>query len=512
MDYGYKFAIIDQDGVVVEVADSYVGALERASKLMPLAKIWYDGSDDLIEDQAAPMPMAANAKRSLPVVSSKAAEDDEESVDVFKDPEQALGILRLDPIPYKEVMKMSLTEAHRRLVDMFPTQRLHKSTRGLDECVTKIGAYKTPKDMAESFFGQNYKLAGGPRPGLPPSATTGLSLLPAQSWRLDKEDQDVKKTIRRAPAYGIKRANDIDGRFPDYKKTSTCFASTPECKKACLVFSGNNFNDRYNTIKKYALTQSFFFENHAFMRMLVENIATFERQCKDSGVIPFVRLNVYSDIPWTLLSPGTVQAFPGVRFYDYTKVASRNPWDPKTKSYGTSNYDLTFSYSGVPANLKRLNHEVVSNRRRVAVTFAMVGYSKWTKSRVPQTPPRPESDDKRTWPVSAAMAGRRKETWTGLPKEFLGLEVIDGDQSDFRPYDAPYNLDTGEYDLEPSVVGLRWKIPKASRTTSVEARVFIVPGVLMEDMKTFVIMDAPRYKTEFGEDSERPWEGINFGG
>jgi hypothetical protein len=36
MDYGYKFAIIDQDGVVVEVADSYVGALERASKLMPL--------------------------------------------------------------------------------------------------------------------------------------------------------------------------------------------------------------------------------------------------------------------------------------------------------------------------------------------------------------------------------------------------------------------------------------------------------------------------------------------
>jgi hypothetical protein len=258
MDYGYKFAIIDQDGVVVEVADSYIGALERASKLMPLAKIWYDGSDDLIEDTAAPMPMAANAKRSLPVVGREAEEEDEEPVDVFKDPEMALKVLRLDPIPYKEVMKMSLTEAHRRLVDMFPTQRLHKSTRGLDECVTKIGAYRTPKDMAESFFGQNYKLAGGPRPGLPPSATTGLSLLPAQSWRLDTEDQDVKKTIRRAPDYGIKRANDIDARFAGYKKTTTCFAATTECKKACLVFSGQNFNDRYNTIKKYALMQTYF--------------------------------------------------------------------------------------------------------------------------------------------------------------------------------------------------------------------------------------------------------------
>ena len=142
-----------------------------------------------------------------------------------------------------------------------------------------------------------------------------------------------------------------------------------------------------------------------------------EKHAKIRNAEPFVRLNVFSDVPWELVVPGLFEYFQRgeqsrLRFYDYTKVPGRkNP----------SNYDLTFSYSGV--NQEYMKHEV-GRGRRIAVVFLHPPGMKWLKAK-----DRPEG--------------------YGLPHTFAGLDVIDGDVTDVRPRDPA-----------PSVIALRWKSPQ----------------------------------------------------
>jgi hypothetical protein len=144
----------------------------------------------------------------------------------------------------------------------------------------------------------------------------------------------------------------------------------------------------------------FFYENRpAFLALLREEIRTLVRSAERKHMIPMVRLNGTSDIPWE--HQGIMEDFPDVQFYDYTKSIDR--MRAFLDGRMPKNYHLTFSRSEIN---EETAHEILDRRGTVAVVFSH--------------PPFPES-------------------WHGYP-------VIDGDQSDIRPWDA-----TG------AVVGLKAK-------------------------------------------------------
>lgn len=470
---GPGYAVIDEDGVAFHIDETYDGALSIASRAIPDADIWYEGPPPWDEEADQTRAIAANAK-VIQLRPKRPSFEDE--------PRRAMSLIGLKPMNSDAIESLSLADAHEALRPFFPTSRT-----GSDNAVRKIHTYDTPSAMAERMFGENHKLVKSSRGDVPKSQSTGLNLMPSNNWRRE----DIERIVDVATSkYGIQSV-----KLPPGARTTLCASATAQCKASCLVFSGQNLNDRYNTIKKLSLTMGLFHEPLAFMRMLYEAIANWSRTCACENSVPFLRLNVYSDVPWELLIPDMFDRFRDVRFYDYTKVAGRMPFH--AGEYPIPNYDLTFSYAGTPANLDAIDYEVRQNRRRIAVTFATVGTSRHIAhgKLIPTQPPRPGSKETaHRWPRVPEV---------GLPRDFMGMTVIDGDQSDFRPYDPG-----------ACVVGLRWKIPQSQQVTAAKARLFIVPGYLVRDAgarqaKSFVVMELPRYTAAFGA-APPPWKDLDL--
>jgi hypothetical protein len=181
-------------------------------------------------------------------------------------------------------------------------------------------------------------------------------------------------------------------------------SAAAQCQKACLYTAGRGAftsiqNARINKTLKFLNDQ----EN--FMNTLVQDIARLSAQAKKKGLSPLVRLNGTSDIVWeqkgfrinektatylakyhsldiTGYHKNIMEIFPNVQFYDYTKLAGRfNREIP-------SNYDLTFSYSGVETYAKQVSY-AVKHGARIAVVFRDQNF----------------------------------------PSSFLGMEVVNGDNS-----------------------------------------------------------------------------------
>ena len=223
---------------------------------------------------------------------------------------------------------------------------------------------------------------------------------------------------------------------PGFERINACVGASPACIASCLVYSGHNTIDPYNAVVKAARLQALVREPVAFLRMLAENIRRHARQRSSE---PYVRLNVFSDIPWELFCSELFDAFSLLNFYDYTKVENRQP---------PPNYDLTFSFSGI--NQPQVAHEL-SRGRRIAVVFI---------------PPQ-------------RIPAEQRSRGEGMPQrldvgELFGshlgeLSVIDGDVSDVRPRDPA-----------PSIVGLRWKIPMGRQTAAfaqAQEAAFAVPVI-----------------------------------
>ena len=125
-----------------------------------------------------------------------------------------------------------------------------------------------------------------------------------------------------------------------------------------------------------------------FKAMLLREIEKHAKYCAKHGYKCAVRLNGTTDIRWELKIWDDMvrlhHSF-GVHFYDYTKIANRLVPD-------SSVYDLTFSYSGVE---KYQRH--VDTARAMGMRLAVVFRYR-----------------------------------TQIPKTFLGMDVVDGDDSDLR--------------------------------------------------------------------------------
>ena len=125
-------------------------------------------------------------------------------------------------------------------------------------------------------------------------------------------------------------------------------AEVAKCIEGCLFKAGRAaFTPSINPAR-VAKTQRYFADRAAFMAELVRDLESFVRHTKRHKVRPACRLNGTSDIQWEVAHPcerkgkrfaSIFEAFPEVKFYDYTKVYKR--------AYRAlpGNYSLTLSYS-----------------------------------------------------------------------------------------------------------------------------------------------------------------------
>lgn len=169
-------------------------------------------------------------------------------------------------------------------------------------------------------------------------------------------------------------------------------AHKAECHVPCLDTAGRgafaNVQDA-----RIAKTNLFFDDRDAFMDRFVRDVLRLERMALARGLIPVCRPNGTSDIKWENVSfdfdghhyANIFEMFPFMQFYDYTKTPGRNV-SP------IHNYDLTFSYSGTDA-FRPYVRNAIEQGMRIAVVFRS-----------------------------------RRE----IPERFLGMECVDGDDSDLR--------------------------------------------------------------------------------
>jgi hypothetical protein len=182
-------------------------------------------------------------------------------------------------------------------------------------------------------------------------------------------------------------------------------ADIAQCHKACLNTAGNPV---YAEMKrKGRLNKALYYLNarDQFINQLVREIILNQSKAKAEGFEILVRLNGTTDIRWENESfnldaknakvlgvqqkqyKNLMELFSNVQFYDYTKIANRKDIP--------ANYDLTFSYSGVIQYQKYVNKAIEAGMR-IAVVFR---------------------DKKR------------------IPSSFLGMQCVDGDNSDIRHLD-----------------------------------------------------------------------------
>lgn len=182
-------------------------------------------------------------------------------------------------------------------------------------------------------------------------------------------------------------------------------ADVAGCAGPCLNTAGNPAYAETKTKGRLNKARYFIEDQAAFMLHMVRDIARAVRRAAALNLTLLVRPNGTQDIRWERI-PVTVDAqtarrvgvpagtyvnifavFPTVQFYDYTKIPNRHDIP--------ANYDLTFSYSGVRA-------------------FA------------------PYVDRARAAGMRIAVVFRNKNT---IPETFLGMQCVDGDDSDVRHLD-----------------------------------------------------------------------------
>lgn len=188
---------------------------------------------------------------------------------------------------------------------------------------------------------------------------------------------------------------------------NVCAFASKGCAKACLYTAGRGI---YKKIQQARInkTKQFFNSPKDFIEILASDIHTLIRKCEREKMLPAVRLNGTSDLPWENFGGNfgvsLMERFPKVQFYDYTKNPNR--MKAYLKGNFPSNYHLTFSRSEVN-NL--VCEEILKMGGNVAYVF----------------------DVRKSQP---------------LPKTYLGFNVVDGDEHDLRFLDK-----------NNSILGLRGK-------------------------------------------------------
>jgi len=164
---------------------------------------------------------------------------------------------------------------------------------------------------------------------------------------------------------------------------NVCSSATVGCSTACLNTAGRGIMHSVQDarIKK---TRRFFEDRDGFLSQLYKEITSSIKSAKRKQIKSCFRLNLTSDLPWENL---VVKYFPFAQFYDYTKHLKRFVRFLEGKL--PANYHLTYSRSEETTDAMVI--ALCKSGGNVAVVFR-----------------------------------------DHLPKTWLGIEVIDGDDSDLR--------------------------------------------------------------------------------
>jgi hypothetical protein len=178
----------------------------------------------------------------------------------------------------------------------------------------------------------------------------------------------------------------------DSSGREVCPKRSAGCTATCLNTAGRG---KIHMVQAGRLRKTRWYheDREGFMRQLVWDINAGIRKATREDAIPVFRLNGTSDIPWErvrLDGRNVFEMFPGVQFYDYSKLLNR-----KVSAYG--NYHLTFSRS-------ESNDKDVAKAMQQGMNVAVV--------------------------------------FDQLPKRYLGLRVVSGDEDDLRFLD-PKNVIVG---------------------------------------------------------------------
>lgn len=269
---------------------------------------------------------------------------------------------------------------------------------------------------------------------------------------------------------------------------SYCAFSTAECRRACLVNTGQRALESGAFASGYLYSILVREHTAAFMTLLFERCIEAWRDAAegrsprgkklDTAILRFIRLNVLSDLPWELIAPGFVehathvarkdagvaddwQMTDALAFYDYTKIPYRRGVEGV--------YDLTWSFTGGRSGERHLADVLVGASdaaRRAAVVFVQ----------------READFVKQTASYYRASPGKRLasedlyHSWT-----FFDEPVWNGDLSDVRPLDPD----------DVKIVGLIYKVSRykveapGSGTYSLKA---VVPSSELDTlMPTFLV-------------------------
>jgi hypothetical protein len=175
------------------------------------------------------------------------------------------------------------------------------------------------------------------------------------------------------------------------------FARLAGCAEPCLNTAGRG---AFSNVKlaRLAKTTMWFNDRPAFFGNMVKSICRLIKRAKRLGLIPVVRLNGTSDLQFEkysflfegVLYSNIMEYFSEVQFYDYTKIPTRGGIP--------SNYDLTFSYSGVESFIDVYNKAKLNPVfKRFAVVF---------------------------------------DKAANIPSTFDGIKTLDGDKTDLRFLDG----------------------------------------------------------------------------
>ena len=170
-----------------------------------------------------------------------------------------------------------------------------------------------------------------------------------------------------------------------------CPSASAGCIAACLNTAGRGGMNA-TQVARVRKTRRLFDDRDSFMRELFSDITKLVRRAEKRGLIPLVRLNGTSDLPWEKLKLGgksLMDHFPQVQFYDYTKIAKRA---------------LKWAAGNMPANY--------------SLTFSL------TESN--------DADALRVLDAGGSVAVVFRDE---LPGTFWGFEVVNGDRHDVRTQD-----------------------------------------------------------------------------
>lgn len=495
-----SFLLLDSQG---EVLETYDGSLRRVSHELatkhPDWDVTFDGDVATLlaeEDQEGrrenPVRLPVFEEGGTPssrVPTSSGPTSILGPSDLLSSTTRATGIPRID---HDKVMRMTRDEAFARLRPWLPNGRNYDTWASAKRSVLATN-YKTAK-AAEGV--RCWDPWAKREHVIPPSVSKGLSLMPSvyltggSLLKAGAQELMVQAQLMGHPM--LQARGDVPAWQPfrmdkaQDKRFTLCSGATKECVASCLVLSGQqDSNITYrgktypiaaNQIRKARLTEALLAEPEAFCKLLRDAIAFHRDQCLRDGQRCFVRLNVLSDLPWEVLYPELLQGWGReVIFYDYTKIAGRQPLS--ILQDGDLPYHLTFSYGGGQTHKRRAEYEM-SMGTPVAIVFFIGQQNTFTRT----------SEGKK-------LPWSKSDFWRNLT--FGGEKVYDGDCHDLRPLDPQ----------EALVVGLQYKQPvrfERRKDVDVKSSAFLVQAESTDVPGLWVVPAVPRQlnAADFFEEDE----------